>query len=126
VALGRKTGGKDWKPGQSGNPNGRIKISPEHRKLMELNKQIVAEIFSKYMGATKSQLEEARRHKDTPMFDQMVISTMLQAINKGDKGAFDFLLNRAVGKVKDEVHHTGSLHGSLVKELEENRKKSNG
>ena len=96
-----KTGGRDWIKGQSGNPNGRPKISKEYRELMELNREIVAEIFSKYMMLNIEELVKKKKDTSIPMIERMVISMMVSVEKKGDKQAFDFLLDRAIGKVKD-------------------------
>lgn len=96
-----KTGGRDWVKGQSGNPHGRPKISKEYRELMELNREIVAEIFSRYMMFNLDELVQKKKDKSIPMIERMVISMMVNIEKKGDKYAFDFLLDRAIGKVKD-------------------------
>lgn len=41
MALGKKTGGKNWKPGQSGNPNGR---PTKETSLTELMRQFLQDI----------------------------------------------------------------------------------
>lgn len=101
MATRIKTGGRDWEKGQSGNPNGRPKTSKEYRELMDLNRELVAEIFSRYMMFNLEELVKKKKDSSIPMIERMVISMMVNVEKKGDKQAFDFLLDRAVGKVKD-------------------------
>ena len=80
-----------WKPGQSGNPNGRPKKLPDLDKLM-------AEI----LGPNKE-------GKDGM---ELIIEAMLKKAAKGDVKAAELLLNRGYGKAKQfiSMNHEGGVN----------------
>lgn len=109
-----------FKPGQSGNPKGRPKLPEELKKAIRMNKQLFQELLVQYLTYPKAKLGELAKDPKTKSLDMIVIMVILNAIKKGDQSRLDFLMNRIIGKVKDEVHHTGSLHGSIVEQIENN------
>lgn len=81
-----KTGGKispatEFKPGQSGNPNGRPKKLPELDKLL-------ADVLGDPVEDGKTAAEA-------------ILQALYKASLKGDTRAAEILLNRAYGKPKD-------------------------
>ena len=80
-----------WKPGQSGNPNGRPKKLPDLDKLM-------AEV----LGPNK----EGRDGM------QIIIEALLKKAAKGDVKAAELLLNRGYGKAKQfiSMNHEGGVN----------------
>ncbi len=109
-----------FKAGQSGNPAGRIKYPKELREAMKMNKIIFQKLLTDYLTLPLSNLEAKQKNISTPALDRIVISVIVYAIKKGDERRLDFLMNRIIGKVKDEVHHSGSMHSSIVDQLESN------
>jgi len=124
MAKGKKTGGRDFVKGQVTNPNGRPKL-PEHlKKARRMNKGKYEEILNKYMFLTKAELTIAVHDEETPMLEIYVIKCLLSGMGKGDYGTLDKMLDRLIGKVKEHIEHSGSLHGSIVDDIEnEPRKK---
>ena len=43
----------------------------------------------------------------TPIFELIIISILKNAFTKGDYQRISFVLDRLVGKVKDQVEHSG-------------------
>jgi hypothetical protein len=80
-----------WKPGQSGNPNGRPKKLPDLDKLM-------AEI----LGPNK----EGRDGME------IIIEALLKKAAKGDVKAAELLLNRGYGKARQfiSMNHEGGVN----------------
>lgn len=93
-----------WKPGQSGNPSGRRRdlITRDHLKA----------ILSRFSSLTKKQLKEIMDAEDTAMLDAIVASIMFKALETGDANRLEFLFNRMIGKVKEEL----DLHESEERE----------
>lgn len=109
MPKGKKVGGKDWVPGQSGNPNGRPPLPKELKELKELTKTEVETALNKLIHMTADELKELRKNPNTSALHLMVIAVTLEALQKGDHYRLDFLLNRIVGKVKDQVEHSGKI-----------------
>lgn len=80
-----------WKPGQSGNPNGRPKKLPDLDKLM-------AEVLGP--------------NKDGRDGMQVIIEALLKKAAKGDVKAAELLLNRGYGKAKQfiSMNHEGGVN----------------
>jgi hypothetical protein len=79
-----------WKPGQSGNPNGR----PKH----DLAAEVARAIF-----------------ENNP---DMVYKAFCKAIAKGNDYAFQVLADRGYGKLKETIHaEIGPYHGQTDEEL---------
>ena len=81
-------GRKPFVKGQSGNPNG------QPRKLPGLDK-LLAEV----MGEEKDGIEAAKA----------ILMALRAKATKGDVRAAEVLLDRAYGKVKDKIEHSGKV-----------------
>lgn len=103
-----------WKKGQSGNPSGRPADPPELKRLKNLTKAELVEIGNLVVkGDMKSLLQISKDPKAT-VIKTMLAAVAVKVIQKGDMHSLDVLLNRLVGKVKDEIEHTGSLNPPQV------------
>lgn len=90
MAIGKKTGGRDWKPGESGNPNGR---PPAEDSLSNL---------------IREELEKV--DPDTGLTPKKVIAQLLVKLaQEGDKSAIDRVLDRTEGKPKQSMDVTSNV-----------------
>lgn len=112
-----KTGGRDFKKGQSGNPNGRPKMPKELREAKRMRKTEFIGLLVKYLGHTLEELGAAKKDKKTPAIDRIVIAIVLNAIKHGDYKRLDFLMDRIIGKVQAKVDMT-TAGESLNKEMD--------
>ena len=72
---------------------------------------------------SREKLAKVATNRKTPTIDLMIIKIITTAINKGDQTRLNFLLDRTIGKVKDNVDVTnsdGSMRGSVVVTLPSN------
>lgn len=106
--MRRKTGGKDFQPGQSGNPAGRKKLPPEVREAAKLTKAEVEATLGKFLKMSPAEFAEAKKSPAT-MGDFWIISVMSHGISKGDQMRLNFMYERLIGKVKDEVSVDGAI-----------------
>ena len=81
--------------GQSGNVSGRPRAL--------LTKPQVEILFQALHMKTRDELQAILDEDSAPVLKVMVAKTMLEAARTGDYGRIEFLLNRAVGKVRDEA-----------------------
>lgn len=106
MAYGKKTGGRDFKPGQSGNPKGPAKTGiVQARKMTSL---VFSEIVIKYMNLTLEQVNEKFKDPSTPALDLIVLKILYEGIKKGDQVRLGFLLERTIGKVKEVINYSFS------------------
>lgn len=108
-----------FKKGQSGNPLGARLHNPELRAIKRLTRAEVAEIgtliVSKNITKLKAIVKDAQKNPDSAHSALKVWIAMvaLKGMTKGDAHAMDVLLNRLVGKVKDEIELTGKEGGPI-------------
>lgn len=103
MTYGRKTGGRDIKPGQVLNPKGRPRVDygVKVAKLYSQNELIMS--ISRLIKLNADELKEVLKDPKTPACDAVIASVMIKSILKGDMSQFDQILNRVIGKVKDRV-----------------------
>lgn len=82
-----------WKPGQSGNPNGRPKGALTGLK--------VSVALGKFWEMTRAELMVAIQDPNTSMGDIIIASVMVRAAKDGDANRLNILLDRAIGRVRE-------------------------
>jgi hypothetical protein len=95
---------KPWKPGQSGNPGGAKKGV---QQLKKLNPGELKGIIDIVMKRDVAALEEFKKNKKNTVLEMWIASVALEGIRKGDPFMLDKILERTVGKVKEEIKHEG-------------------
>lgn len=104
---------KRFPKGVSGNPAGR---PPDvlGRQMRQLTAQEFAEIANLIVKGSIEELRKIVKDESQSAIKVMVAATAVKIISKGDMHSLDILLNRLVGKVKDQIEHSGSM--KLTKE----------
>lgn len=101
--AGTKANQTSFKPGQSGNPAGRPPHPPEIKQASQLSKTSFNAILNKYLHCNASELEFVVTNPNIPVIDMVVCKILLESGNKGDHVRLNFLIERLLGKVKEEV-----------------------
>jgi hypothetical protein len=102
VAKHQKTGGRDWKPGESGNPNGRPKLPAEVKEARRLNQLELERVMNKYVHMSMSRLKLKKEDPRTKAVDRMVIGLILKG-TKGNVPAGNLIFERLAGKMTTKV-----------------------
>ena len=108
MAKGKKTGGRDFEPGKPGGP-GRPPLLPEARGLPKFDKASLSRFLNEAFMSTEEESLAITDDKSQPVIRRWVHSMALKGFSLADTSKFDALLNRIVGKVKDEVESTGQI-----------------
>jgi hypothetical protein len=103
MAKGSKTGGKDFKPGESGNPNGRPPLPADLKATRDMDQVEFERLARGLMRLTKAHLNELLKSPDTPAQVVMLARIIRSAMWSGDQKRLDFLMNRLVGRVDTKV-----------------------
>lgn len=82
-----------WKPGESGNKNG--------KPANLLTKDKVSSVLSKFSHMSPEEIQAVLDDKKSTMLEAMVASVMKRALSDGDPHRLEFLLQRSIGKVQD-------------------------
>lgn len=100
---------KQFKKGQVANPEGARAHDPEMRMLKRLTKEEMKEVGNLVLMGNVDSLKGIGKDPKSSALKTMLASVCVRVISKGDMQAFDILLNRLIGKVKDEVEHSGMV-----------------
>lgn len=92
----------NFKPGQSGNPEGRPRIPENLRSVRPLSHDEMIRIVSKLLRMNVCDLESIKI-ENVSSIEAMIITVIIKAIQNGDTNKIEFLLNRCGLKIKDIV-----------------------
>lgn len=108
MAKGVKTGGKDFQKGKPGGP-GRPKLLPEADGLPKLDRDSFGRILNE---ALVSKIEDSKRIVEDDSESNIrrwMHGIAIKGMKESDVQKLSALLDRAIGKVKDQVEHSGKL-----------------
>jgi len=107
---------KHWVKGQSGNPAGAKAHDPLKRALKRITQPEVHDVMTMILGCDLEGLQAVTKDKSSSVLRVWVASAAVKAINKGDLGALEILLNRLHGKPQERVKLSGSIDSETTKE----------
>ena len=103
-----------FKKGISGNPKGKPKYPDDLKAARsEYQADLEAMIF-KHQGSSLQSLKDKFQDPNTSVKELMIIKLMIKALELADYQRFDFLLNRTIGKVKEQIDHTVTTKPSIL------------
>lgn len=103
---------KNFKKGQSGNPLGGKLHNPEIKKLKNLTEAELIEVGTLVVKGRMDELRAMMKDPATTALKAMVAGLAIKTIAKGDPSAFNALMDRLLGKVKEHIQHSGSVDGN--------------
>ncbi|MFI5342822.1 MAG: DUF5681 domain-containing protein [Chlamydiales bacterium] len=103
-----------WKPGQTGNPKGSSKAVREEGLIRRLTTDELKDIYALITNRSVDELKAMLADGKTTVLKAMVAGVAVRAMTKGDGGALETLLARMIGKVKENIHHTGDAPAAQV------------
>jgi hypothetical protein len=121
MARGKKTGGRDFQPGNqmATLSTGKSRSSAELQHVRKLTSVEFERISNQFMHYTLDELEEADRDKSLTVIERMVIA-VIQGALMGEHIKLAFLLDRLLGRSVERVEHSGHLSlASLVAQARE-------
>lgn len=81
------------------------------RRLKELTKDELYEVGSLIVKSPHTALAIIEKSKDATTLHKMIAAIARSVIDDGNVHAFNVLMDRLVGKVKEQVEHSGSIEG---------------
>lgn len=109
-----------FQPGQSGNPQGGKLHDPALKQIKNMTKDELKKVANLVIQGSMENLQLLARHEEATVLQKMLASVCLRVVVNGDMGALDTLLNRLVGKVKDEVEMSGDVKPQIIVTLPSN------
>lgn len=101
-----------FKPGQSGNPEGARKHNPEIKKLKALTEVELIDVGTFIVKSKFHQLKELLKSPEISTLHAMAAGLAIKSVTKGDAAAFNALMDRLLGKVKEHVNLSGNIGGT--------------
>ncbi len=95
--------GKRFKKGEVPNPKGRTKLPGPVKATRSMNRDQIAEIGVILLESSMDTLKELVRDPNATVIKRWAAAVAVKGIATGDFKSLDGLLNRVVGKVKDQV-----------------------
>lgn len=89
--------------GQSGNKNGRPKMDPELLAVTKMSHAYITAIINKYSYMNRGDIKRAMEDAETSMIECTIASILVKAMQTGDYMKLNFLLDRAIGKVSEQL-----------------------
>jgi len=114
-----------WKKGQSGNLLGGRKHDPDIKRLKNLTKSELIEVGNLIVKGTVQELREKAADPSASVIQTMISAVAVKIMKQGDMQSLNVLLDRLIGKVKDEIHHSGDLPGQVIVHLPDNGRSVN-
>lgn len=103
MARGRKTGGRDFKPGQSGNPNGKPKMSPEFKALKCLTASEYNKLVSSAFTLKDNEIQSLLDDPNISSLHKAFAHAVLIGRMTGDLNRLNYITDRVFGKVKEKI-----------------------
>lgn len=105
MTQGRKTGGRDFKPGHTFS-KGRPLIPPDLKEVRTLKKDEAERLIVMLMSHTVEELREIQKDPKTPAMHVVIANIIIAASLSGDNQRMEFLFNRTIGRVLEKIEHT--------------------
>ncbi len=94
---------KPWPKGQSGNTKGRPGLPEELKGIASLTHQEVCKRISRLARMTVSELDSMMANPKLSIIERNIGAIFLESICHGDQSKLSFLLDRAIGKIKEVI-----------------------
>ena len=99
----------EFKPGESGNPNGRPRkyvslLKEQGYKLSEINDTLMA-----LLSMDLNELKEVFENPKATVLEKAVAGAIRKSIEKGSLYNIETIITRAMGKPKEQQDHTGEI-----------------
>jgi hypothetical protein len=102
LPVKKPRGGVRFKPGNNANPLGGNAHNPVKRQLKKITTETLAQVFNEMLAVEPSKIHEVVNNEPT-VLKNYIASCIQKGMAKGDIGPLMTLLERMVGKVKENV-----------------------
>ena len=105
MAIGKKTGGRNFKPGNKANPKGRPALPADIKGARELNKIELDRMLNKCVYLTLPEIKAlaSKRNKESPIIEMIVAKILHKAYEGADQWRAEFILQRLLGRVPNQA-----------------------
>ena len=98
-----------FKPGQSGNLNGRPKLPEEVKEARKYTREQFEVLIADFGDKTTEELLQIARNGKSKSREALLASIIAHGIKKGCQARMGYVMDQSIGKVKDNVSVEGSI-----------------
>jgi len=98
MAKGKKTGGRNFKPGNRANPKGRPRIPADLKKARQINGQEFARTCNRFLFQTLQELERDLKGGRLNVLEHLIAFLLKKACSEGDPSRVAFIFDRVLGR----------------------------
>lgn len=110
MSKGKKTGGKDLKPGERLNPLGQTKVPPIVKAIRISSRETVARLYWDVVNMTETQISERLKDKSLPLLERNILAAVIKDIGRGTITTVEKLMERTLGKPKEVIQLDGVIN----------------
>lgn len=103
-----------WKPGQSGNPKGKLPDPPELKAMKNLNRLEFETLVNRLLKMGPEDLIALKTTKGVSMLERMIASVIAKCEESGDYKSLNFFCDRLMGKVPERIEGANGEPVSFV------------
>jgi hypothetical protein len=100
MAKGQKSGGRNFKSGISGNPNGRPKLPKDLRTIRSLTAAEFTRETNHLLFLTEQEIETIIQNSNESVFRRIMAKSLKEALKNADLKRLEFITDRLIGKPK--------------------------
>lgn len=117
--LPEKMKATQFKPGQTGNPNGRPPLTKGQRVLRDLTLPIYTDVLKAVLMGNLTEIKAMITDPESPGIRIGVATAFLKAIKDGDYAVIERIAERIIGKIPDTLNITSSNVSNTVIAIDE-------
>lgn len=112
------SGLRPWKPGESGNPSGTSKLQQHRAYVRRVTRDSLKDLVDLALESNLKKLKDIVKDPASPALKVGVATSLAKAIQKGDWGTLQSIVDTLLGKVPEKLQVEAS---SLVRVSKEDR-----
>lgn len=117
MATGFKSGGRNFQKGVVTNPKGRPRIPEDLKDAGRLTKPELERLMNKMLSMQPGELTKQLKSGELTCKEMLIGTIISKGIIHGDQHRLDFILNRLIGKVKEQVEYDASFEFTIKKKF---------
>lgn len=110
MSKGKKTGGRDVKPGERLNPSGQQKVPPIVKAIRISSKETVARLYWDVVNLTEEQIKHRLTHPMLTLLERNILAAVLKDVSRGTITTVEKLMERTLGKPKEVINLEGVIN----------------
>lgn len=110
----RKTGGRDFQPGnKAAIGHGRPNLPEDLKGIQEITAEVFRKKLTVFLNMRFADVEELADSPELSTLDALLVGVIVKAVRDGDDRRLNALLDRQIGKVKVEIESTHNFNSTM-------------